>query len=144
MPARIVQIADALVDALNGAGFDPPLVATREYIPIYDLEDMTEQKLTVVAAATKGERLDRARWADEYVIHVAHQQKVDPTPAVVDALMLQVEAIKRYLRDTPLELDGPLIAKCMGVVNEPIYSPEHLDELRQFTSVLSCTYRLME
>jgi len=30
----------------------------------------------------------------------------------------------------------------MEMVNDPIYAPEHLDEFRQFTSLVTFTYRM--
>jgi hypothetical protein len=52
-----------------------------------------------------------------------------------------VEEIGLFLRDRRL-------AACPAAVwlrteNVPIYAPEHLDELRQFTSVLTLTFRVV-
>ena len=30
----------------------------------------------------------------------------------------------------------------MSVANEPVFAPEHLEQWRQFTSVLTVTYRM--
>jgi hypothetical protein len=53
--------------------------------------------------------------------------------------MQVVEQISDLLRGKRLnQLPGVLWVR---VQNEPIYAPEHIDQLRQFTSVLTVTYR---
>jgi len=46
--ARIADIADAVVTALNGHTFSQPLTAARAYRPVFDLKDMTDLHVTVV------------------------------------------------------------------------------------------------
>ena len=60
--------------------------------------------------------------------------------ASLDALMTLVEEIADHFRAEPLSsFPG---ARCVDVKNAPVYSQEHLDELRQFTSVLTLTFRM--
>jgi hypothetical protein len=76
------------------------------------------------------------------------QQKLDAPgnpateQATTDALMSLSEAIADYLRVTPLvSLPG---AKWLRTEHTAIYAPEHLDQMRQFTSVATLTYRVLQ
>ncbi len=58
----------------------------------------------------------------------------------LDALTKLVAEIAKRLRTVTLTALPE--ARLMQLVNEPVFAPEHLDELRQFTSVLSVRYRV--
>ncbi|MBU6239948.1 MAG: hypothetical protein KGQ51_19205 [Planctomycetes bacterium] len=140
MPANIVAIADAVTAELNGTVFSQPFVAQRSYVPTYDLQSMNDLKVTVVPKALSNVALDRSRDSYEYLIDVAVQKKTTAQPDSVDPLMLLVEEIADHLRAQPLaSFPG---ARCMNVENSPVFAPDHLQELRQFTSVLTLTFRL--
>jgi hypothetical protein len=68
------------------------------------------------------------------------QKKTDMSPASLDALMTLVEEIADHFRTQPLSSYPN--ARCTEVKNEPVYSLEHLDEFRQFTSVITLSYRV--
>jgi hypothetical protein len=140
MPATIVQIADAVVAELNGTTFSQPLTAERHYQPVFELAEMTELRVSVVPRSVVSKGLDRNRDSFDYLIDVAVQQKIDPTPGNLDALMELVEEIADHFRSEPLA--GFPQARCTEVANEPVYAAEHLDEFRQFTSVLTLTFRV--
>ena len=59
--------------------------------------------------------------------------------------MTLVEELADHLRFGTLELKHPPSAKAVWIrtENAPVYAPEHVDQLRQFTSVLTVTYRIM-
>jgi hypothetical protein len=59
----------------------------------------------------------------------------------IDDLMTLVEEIADAFRSKRLE--GYTSAVCVKTENEPVYAQEHLDQMRQFTSVLTLTYRIM-
>lgn len=138
MSATILAIADAVVAQLNAGSFGQPLTAVRHYQPVFDLAQMVELKVSVVPRSITSRRLDRDRQAFEYRLDVAVQQKVEPTPALLDPLMALVEQIADHFRTEPLA--GYPAARCTEVSNEPVYAAEHLDELRQFTSVLTLAF----
>ncbi len=138
--AVILDIADAVVEQLNGTPFSQPLTAERHYQPKFELSEMTELKVSVVPRSLASKTLDRNRDTFDYLIDVAVQQKTDMTPAALDALMGLVEEIADHFRRQPLA--GYPQARCVEVKNEPVYSLEHLDEFRQFTSVITLTYRV--
>ena len=138
--ATIIQIADAVVAQLNAATFSQPLTATRAYVPSFQLPEMKELRVTVVPRALSSEPLDRSRDEFRYEIDVAVQQKVEPTPAAIDPLMTLAEEIGDRFRSQRLaSFPG---ARCIEVKNAPVFSPEHLDERRLFTTVLTLVFRV--
>jgi hypothetical protein len=139
MTATIVTIAEAVVEQLSAASFSQPLVAARHYTPSFELSEMSELKVSVVPRSVTSKALDRARDSFEYQIDVAVQKRVNETLAALDELMQLVEEIADHLRTSPLNTLPDV--RCMEVVNAPIYSSEHLHEFRQFTSLLTLTYR---
>ncbi|MFZ4081282.1 MAG: hypothetical protein ACOYKN_08645 [Pirellula sp.] len=141
MPANIVAIADAITAELNGNAFSQPFTAQRQYLPIYDLKSMSELKVTVVPKGLVSSSLDRSRDNFDYQIDVGIQKKTQNQIATIDALMLLVEQISDYFRSNPLSSYPG--ARFISVENTPIYAPDHLETMLQFTSVLTLTYRLV-
>jgi hypothetical protein len=140
VPATIVAIADAVVAELNGTTFSQAFTAVRHYQPVFELSEMAELRVSVVPRSVASNGLDRNRDSFDYRIDVAVQHKIDPTQGNLDALMELVEEIADHLRTQPLA--GYPEARCIEVTNEPIYAMEHLDEFRQFTSVITLTFRV--
>jgi hypothetical protein len=140
--AAITDIADAVVAELNGHTFSQPLTAARHYRPLFDLKDMAALHVSVVPKGASAERLDRSRHQEEYQVDVAVQKKVEALDnATLDPLAGLVEEIGLFLRDR--RLASYPAAVWLRTENVPIYAPEHLDELRQFTSVLTLTFRVV-
>jgi hypothetical protein len=138
--ATIIHIADSVVAELNAATFSQPVSAARHYAPQYDVAEMTTLHVTVVPKGLSSQMLDRSRDTFEYLVDVAVQQKVDQANPPLDALMTLVEEIASHFRARGL--DSFPNARCVEVKNEPVYSPEHLTELGQFTSVLTLKFRV--
>lgn len=140
--AVVTQIADAVVAELNGGSFGQPLVAQRAYVPVFDLGEMADLHVTVVPKAASAERMDRSNRQFDYSIDVAVQKKLSLDGNVEsDALMLLVERIGDYFFGRRPATFNQAI--CTKVDNDPIYSPEHWREMRQFTSVLTLVFRVM-
>lgn len=140
MPATILAIADAVVAQLNATSFSQPVAAERHYLPRFELSEMAELRVSVVPRSVASKGLDRNRDSFDYRVDVAVQQKLDPTPGNLDALVSLVEEIADHFRSEPLA--GYPNARCTEVENVPVYAAEHLDEFRQFTSVVTLTYRV--
>jgi hypothetical protein len=140
MPATILAIADAVTVQLNATPFSQPLTAERHYQPRFELSEMTELKVSVVPRSLASKALDRSRDSFDYLIDVAVQKKTDMSQASLDALMAMVEEIADHFRRQPLA--GFPQARCTEVENAPVYAAEHLEEFRQFTSVITLTYRV--
>lgn len=140
MAATIIAIAEAVVEQLNAAPLSQPVVAVRHYQPNFELAEMTELKVSVVPRSVTSKGLDRYRDSFDFKIDVAVQKKVEPTAGNLDALMELVEEIADYVRAEPLA--GATGARCIEVENDPVYAMEHLEEFRQFTSVITLTFRV--
>jgi hypothetical protein len=140
MAATIVAISDAVVAQLNATAFSQPIAAERHYLPQFELAEMTTLRVSVVPRSIASKSLDRNRDSFDYRIDVAVQQKLEPSPGNLDALMALVEEIADHFRSQPLASYPQ--ARCTEVENVPVYAVEHLDEFRQFTSVLTLTFRV--
>ena len=101
---------------------------------------MTELRVSVVPRSVASKALDRSRDGFDYRFDVAVQRKVEPSVGNLDALMELVEEIADHFRSHPLA--GFPQARCTEVANEPVYATEHLEEFRQFTSVLTLTFKV--
>lgn len=144
MSSKIIDIAAAVVAELNGTS--SPLAgqatAARHYLPQLDLIQLASLAVSVVPRSMEHTRISRASVQSDVQIDIAVQKKLTSGDnAEVDALMGLVEAVDAFLCGRPLAL-------CSGALwlsskHEPIYAPEHLDDHRVFTSVLTLTYRTM-
>jgi len=143
VPAILPQIADAVAAELNSATLSMPVTAVRAYQPIFELADMKTLHVTVVPKGLEQELGSRGSTPREAKVDVAVQKKLATTdPAEVDPLMQLVEEIAAVFKLKRLAHE-PLVV-WVKTENVPIYSQEHMAELRQFTSVLTFTFRIME
>ena len=138
--AMIADIAGAVVTALNGHTFSQPFTAARAYLPVFDLKDMKDLHVTIVPRDNEMSTAGRAIAQSDVQVDVAVQKKLTTADATeIDALMGLVQEIAEFIRSTGRFGDGSWVR----TENVPIYSPEHLGELRQFTSVLTLTLKVM-
>jgi hypothetical protein len=137
----IVDIADALADLLNGHEFSMEFEAVRDYRPDLELKDMKTLRVSVVPKGITMVPADRSRVQHDVEVDVLVQKKLDAGDAAeLDGLMSFVEEIAVFLKFKRLESVG---ASWVKTSNEPIFAPDHLEQLRQFTSVLTVTYRVV-
>ena len=135
--AVILDTADAVVALLNAGEFSQQFTAERLYLPLFELPDMATLHVTVVPKAVAIAGLSRIVSQREFKIDVAVQQKGDETAETIDPLVDLVEEIVDYFQSRRLASPNVI---CTGVDVKPIYSQEHMHELRQFTSVLTLTF----
>lgn len=137
----VIDISDAIVAALNGHAFAQPFVAQRWYVPTFDLKDMKDLHVTVVPRGLEMSTASRSLLQNDVQIDIAVQEKLPADAsgdkASIDALMGLVQEVADFIRATGRFGD----AVWVKTENKPIYSPEHLEQLRQFTSVLTLTLR---
>lgn len=135
----VTNVAQAVADSLNGHEFSAPFSAERVALPEFDLADMEELRVTVVPRQMDREVLDRGRDTHDVKVDVAVQKKVASIAnEEIDPLLALVQEIADFLNRR--NLDNAVWKK---TENNPVYSPEHLREMRQFTSVLTITYRVV-
>ena len=141
--SAIIPITDAVVAALNSGTFSQPFTARRLYVPNFDLKDMKDLHVSVVPRGVELSTASRSLLQHDVQIDVAVQKKLpqDTTDdmAVIDELMGLVQEIADVLRAVG-RFGDTLWVK---TENKPVYSPEHLSQLRQFSSVLTLTLRML-
>jgi len=143
--AKIIKIADAIAARLNVATFSQSFEAVRSYRPTFELPDMKTLRVSVVAKARVSSPAGNTREARQYLyeIQIGVQKKLTEDTATeqaqLDAMMALVQEIDADLEEK--RLHGADDAKWIESLNEPVFIPEHLEEFRQFSSVLTLTYR---
>lgn len=136
--AVLIQIADGVAAALNA--FDGTLNAERKYLPKFELEELNVRKVVVATRALEMTRGARGVDQFDYKIDVGILKKPSPlTDADLDGLMLTVEQIGDAVR--ALTLSNPK-SRCVMASNMPVYDPQHLHQLGQFSSLWMFTFRL--
>ena len=140
--ALIVDIAEAVVVELNAGEFSQAFAAQRLYRPQFDLAEMADLHVTVVPKGIETSIASRSGVQCDVSVDVAVQKKLQTEDAdEIDPLMSLVEEIADFFRGRKLSQCPK--ASWVATANEPVYSPAHLEELRQFTSVLTVTFRVM-
>ena len=140
--ALITDVADAVVAELNATAFSQPVEAKRSYLPQFDLAEMKDLHVTVVPKGVTILPGSRSQNVYEAAIDVAVQKKLDKADNTeIDVLMGLVDEIADRFRLK--RLDSYPGAVWTKTEQQPIYSQEHLDQMRQFTSVLTFTFRMV-
>lgn len=139
--STVIEVADALTRSLNDREFSIPFTAERLLLPEFELGDMDTLHVTVVPKSIKMTSLGRGQMQRDVEIDVAVQMRYrEATPEEIDPLMELVDEIAEAYPGRRLET-MPL-ASCLRVENDPIYAPEHMQEYRQFTSLLTFVFRI--
>jgi hypothetical protein len=136
-------IAEALVADLNATAFSEPFTAHRAYLPIVELAQMDALHVTVVVAGRTVQPISRQWLQVDHRLEVAVQQRLGGDgPAACDPLLDLVEEIADHVAGH--RLAGAPDAAWVKTEHGPLVDPGHLNELRQFTSLLALTYRTWE
>ena len=137
----LIDIADAVAARLNAGEFSQEFTAERKYQPVFDLPEMAELKVSVVPKSVSITAASRQDSFFDCAVDVGVQKKVDvDNLGELDALMDLVEELVDHLRRNRLE-ELPEAA-WLSIEHEPVFAPEHLNQERVFTSVLTVTYRV--
>ena len=140
--AVIVELADAVVAEINNGTFSQPVTAVRHYLPQYDLSEMHELHVTVVPQEVRLAGGDRSRGQGDFSIDVAVQQKLQRADnSEIDQLTGFTEELMDHFRAR--RLGAYPNAAWLRTDHRVLYAPEHVVELRQFTSVFTLTYRVL-
>lgn len=138
----ITDIAEAVVAELNAGTFSQTFQAERHYLPVYELEDIKDLRVTVVPKGTAIQSAGRGSNQHDVEIDVAVQKKLTKTePTEIDPLIALVEELADQFRLK--RLASYPNAVWTRTQNEPVYAAEHLDQYRVFTSILTLTFRVI-
>ncbi|MEQ8785131.1 MAG: hypothetical protein RIC55_02495 [Pirellulaceae bacterium] len=136
--ADILNLADAIVIELNGHAFSQQLTAKRGYLPTYELPDLNNLKVSVVPKEDEGKLDTRSSSSHEYAIDIGVQKKPPAlTNNELDPLMLLTQEIADHFLFGQRPGGATLISPSVRI----LYLQEHLQKLRQFTSVITLTFR---
>ena len=140
--STITEVAEAVKDELNGQDFSQEFEAVRLYQPLFELPEMKTLHVTVVPRGVDMQVSARTLVQHDYGIDVAVQKKFEADAAVeLDPLMELVEEIADFFRLR--RLDAVPAAIWVKTENKPVYSQEHMQQFRQFTSVVTLTFRVL-
>ena len=126
--ADIVKLAEAVA-----AEITEPVKAEVLFAPELDLKTLKEMRIIVVPVGIDMKPLSRGCSEDSLKVQIGVLKKC--TEDDVPELVKLVETLGRGFLDKRLA-----DATCMAVKYNPLYSPEHLRERRQFTGVIELTF----
>lgn len=140
--STLVAIADAVTASLNAGTFGMPFTAERLYQPSFELADLAALKVSVVPKGVTIATASRDGSYFDCAVDIGIQKKIDPHEgdAEIDALVDLAEEIADHLRMKRLE--GFPEAVWLSIEHEPVVAPEHLEQQRALTSILTVTYRV--
>jgi hypothetical protein len=140
---RIAQVAQAVTDELNGATLSLSFTAERRYAPQYELADMDSLHVTVVPKELTVATAGRSAGQFDCAVDVAVQKRFSTdAPSEIDPLMDLAEEIAEFFRGR--RLSALPSAAWVKTEHKPIFAPEHMQEFRQFSSVITLTFRLFQ
>jgi len=143
MPSIPVSVAAAVRDELAAGTFAIPFSPVRAYMPAYDLKEMDGVRVTVVPRENVMTNLDRSRISNAVGVDIAVQRKLSSVePAAVDPLMDLMQQIANFVDRRKLSLMAS--AKWTRQEHRVLYAPEHMRDMRLFTSVLTVTYTVAQ
>lgn len=143
----IIDIANAVVGLVNSGTYVQPVAAKRLYQPVLELP---ETETLTVSVVPKAQTVNPGTRTDDFVevaVDVAVQKKLTfdaSDQTALDGLMTLVEQIIDRLRHEHLEIGTttPKRALFVSIANEPVFAPDHLEQLRQFTSLITVRYQV--
>lgn len=139
----IATIADGVLaliqDGVAGYAFDVSFSASREYVPVDDLRDISEVLVSVIPLTHEPALLTRGNSQHVVDIAVVIRQKVaNELNATLDPLLALGEDIAdwlngRYTETTP-------VGKFQSIAHAPIFDPESLRAKKVFLSMVTAKY----
>ena len=143
-----VTVAEAVLAEIEGSSglYTEPATVQRAYVPVFDLKDMGDLHITVVASTNETEIVSRSLVQHDIGVDVGIMRKLAGVYAgdndEIDELMELVKDFKTYFENRNLA-QAPS-ARWVDTANEPPYMPDHLSEFGQFSSVLTLAYRMIQ
>lgn len=138
-----VTIADAVVAAINAGTYSQPVQAQRLHQPSFTLDELADLHVSVVPRSVEVSAATRETSLYDVAVDVGVQKKIaagTEGEQEIDDLLDLVEEIGDQLRLKRLP-DAPE-ATWVSLTHEPVVAAEHLDQHRQFTSIITVTYRV--
>lgn len=141
MTAKLVEIADAVKTELAGGVFSQPFSPVRTWRPVQELLDLKELNVMIVPRGVESTSGSRSSADNNYSVDIAVRKRVGKSDQECDELTLLVEEICEFFVRRRL-MSYPS-AMWIGTENIPVFSPDHLEEMSVFTSVITVTYKVL-
>jgi DNA-binding XRE family transcriptional regulator len=139
----ITQVAEAVAVELSAATFSQSITVARAYLPRVELADLKTLRVTVVPSGVTVATASRGQTQRDVAIDVAVQKKLGQEQnEALDPLLALAEEIAEHFRGK--RLDSFPDAAWVKTEFKPIFAPEHIEQLRTFTSVLTLTFRVIQ
>ena len=126
--SNIVDLAAAVADTL--ADYNAEVL----YFPTFDLRDLETRRVIVVPVNPEYKTVSRSAHEELLKVQIGFLKRGCEDD--LSGLLQTVEALGLSFLNKKL-----LNATCVCVAYNPIYSPEHLRERGQFTSVIELTFK---
>ena len=138
----VSDVADAVRDELAAGQFSMPFKAIRAFRHEQTLPEGKELRVSVVPKGVTVTPASRGVCAHNIEIFVAVMKKIDRAdPGVVDPLLGLMEEIVDFFRLRRLEKCPE--AAWTGTEVGPMVSIEHLEALKQFTSLVTISFKVI-
>jgi hypothetical protein len=136
--AQIIDLADSIVAELNAHAFSEPFRAERGYLPTFELSDLNVLRITVVPNQDDGRLDTRGASIHEYTVDIGIQIKPkDVTSQYLDPYVYLTQEIVDFFRFGKEPGGTSLVSPRTRV----LYVQDHLQKFRQFTSVVTLTFK---
>lgn len=137
MSALVVDVADAIVDLLNGETWSESFTATRTYLPKGNIKDgdFNSLRVTVVPRSYEPTAITRTMVDEDIWIDIAVQYKTGNDNAGIDTLVGLCEEIATFMRMRAIGTTPA--ATCYEVLYSPILISEHLEKFGVFTGMVT-------
>jgi hypothetical protein len=141
MASPIIEVADAVVSLINSTAYSQSVSAVRTYRVDLELQDLVAIKVLVVPRGIEQALEARSLILSDIQIDIGIHKKVSSlSNTVLDSMMGLVEEVGISLRTSqPYAGFG-----WVSTENVPIYSPDLLDQAKEFLSILTVTFRALE
>lgn len=149
--SRVSEIAGQVKSEVNAAAitFDSVAFTDAEwyFLPRFEHTDMHTLHVSIVPRSIERSVESRSHAFEKYQIDVAIQKRVDNTTTAkgqLDELVEFAEEVEELLSFNDMTLTGSSnVARFVSIKRDPMVAPDHLEELQQFTAVISVTYQLV-
>jgi len=138
MGSVILDMADAVVTAINAATLPETVEAVRSYRPINELPDLETLKVFVSPRSMELTSDTRGTPQKQIVIDVGVQKKFDAESEIADLVEL-VEAIADLFHGQVTTITGGR-GMCVSANPDPIYDAGSIEQRRLFASVVTLTF----
>lgn len=149
----VAEVCDAVASALHAASLSQAFVAVRQYLPKFDLADAGDLLVFVTPGNSyTTTRVSRDGWQrdPQVAVVIVKRLETEPYDGECDELMAFVEEVRALLGSVRLPehetwkgQTRPLL-QASTIEQDPVISTEALETMRQFTSVLTITYRIID